>query len=86
MRNERYRRFIKRFPCIVCGATRYVDPMHTGPHALGQKASDLNCLPGCRQCHGAFDADPRGFALVHDLDIPLLIEFFNHLWELRQTK
>lgn len=25
--------------------------MHTGPHGLGQKASDYDALPGCVDCH-----------------------------------
>ena len=84
VRNPRYKRFIKRFPCIACGSTRLVDPMHTGPHGLNQKASDMDCLPGCRRCHDQFDADPHGFAIRHALDIPALIESFNRRWELHQ--
>lgn len=54
--------------------------MHTD--GTGQKACDMKCLPGCRKCHDAFDADPRGFAELHKLDIPVLIQFFNRLWQL----
>ena len=82
IRCEPYKRYIKRFGCIVCGSARNVDPMHTGPHGMGQKASDMDVLPGCRKCHDAFDADPRGFAESHQLDIPVLIQFFNGLWKL----
>ncbi len=84
VRNDRYRRFIKRFPFFACGGTRWIDPMHTGSHALGQKASDINCLPGCRACPEQFDANPKGVAERHELDIPLLIQSFNRLWDLKQ--
>lgn len=38
------------------------------------------------RCHDAFDADPRGFATLHNLDIVMLISFFNHLWTLKQRR
>src|ERR1700682_4539241 len=86
IRNPAYRRWIKRFPCIGCGATWGIDPMHTGDHGLGSKSSDMGVLPGCRKCHELFGADPKGFAYKHGLDIPALIVFFNHLWELKQRR
>lgn len=86
VRNPLYTRWVKRFPCVACGGTRDIDPMHTGGHGLGQKASDMKCLPGCRKCHVQFDADPRGFAAQHNLNIPALIESFNQRWELKQRR
>ena len=86
VRNPLYKRWIKRFACIACGSTRMVDPAHTGRHTPSQKSSDLSCIPLCRKCHEAFDANPRDFALVHHLDIPALIQFFNHLWFLKQER
>jgi hypothetical protein len=49
--DEKYRRFIRRFPCIGCGSTRWIEFMHTGPRGLGQKADDADGLPGCGACH-----------------------------------
>lgn len=86
VRNPRYKRFVKRFPCIGCGRTWLIDPMHTGPHSLGEKSCDMRVLPGCRKCHREFDANPKAFASKRGLDIPALIAKFNHLWETRQRR
>jgi hypothetical protein len=86
IRNPLYKRFVKGFACAACGSTRLVDPCHTGPHGTSQKACDLKCVPLCRTCHDAFDADPRAFAKEHGLDILALIRKFNKLWELRQRR
>lgn len=52
VRDPKYLKFIRLLPCIACGKVRFVrDAMHTGSHGLGQKASDLDALPGCRMCH-----------------------------------
>jgi hypothetical protein len=86
VRNPLYTQFVKRFACVACGSTRQVDPCHTGAHALSQKASDTSVIPLCRKCHAQFDADPKGFAEHHELDIETLIAFFSHLWELKQRR
>jgi hypothetical protein len=86
VRNPLYKRWIKKFGCIACSSTREVDPAHTGHHWLGTKSSDLSCIPLCRKCHDQFDADPRGFAERHGLDIAGLIRFFNHLWKLKTER
>src|ERR1700722_7243334 len=83
IRCEPYKQYVKRFGCIACGNARNVDPCHTGAHGMSQKSSDMNVIPLCRKCHDAFDDDPRGFAELHKLDIPVLIEFYNHLWILK---
>ncbi len=80
VRDPEYRRFIKRLPCAACLRTWNVDPAHTGPHGLRQKSCDLSCIPLCRNCHQAFDADPRGFAARNRLDIPALILKFNSFY------
>jgi len=80
-RDADYTRFIKRLPCVACLRTWWIDPAHTGPHGIGQKSSDLSCIPLCRRCHDQFDADPRGFAARHRLDIPALIQKFNQFYE-----
>ncbi len=82
-RDPLYRRFVKRFACVACGKTWGVDPCHTGPHGTSQKSSDYSCIPLCRKCHDAFDADPRGFAERHQLDIPALIAGFLRIWSLK---
>lgn len=82
-RNEACRRFIKRLPCLACGKNWGIDPRHTGPHGLSQKASDLACIPLCRKCHDQFDQNPEDFVVVHQLDIPASIALFQYLWSLK---
>jgi hypothetical protein len=80
VRDPAYKRFIKLLPCVACLKTWWVDPAHTGPHALGQKSSDLDCIPLCRKHHIEFDAAPYEFAERHKLDIPALIQMFQHFY------
>jgi hypothetical protein len=84
VRDRKYLSWIKRFPCVACGGTRWVDPHHCGAHALGQKASDTQTLPLCRTCHDALHkSGPAEFARVTQLDFAALIHMFNHLWQLK---
>jgi hypothetical protein len=80
VRDREYLRFIKRLPCVCCLKTWWIDPAHTGAHATGQKASDLDCIPLCRKCHIEFDACQWRFAERHHLDIPALILMFQHFY------
>jgi len=50
---------------------------------MSTKSSDLSCIPLCRRCHDAFDADPYGFAEREALDIPVLIARFNQFYRER---
>jgi len=81
VRDREYLRFIKRLPCVVCLRTWWVDPCHVGPHAIGQKASDLDCIPLCRKHHTEFDTAPYEFAERHKLDIPALIQMFHSFYQ-----
>ncbi len=81
IRDEARRRFCKRYPCIGCGQTWGIDAMHSGSHGLGQKSCDTTTLPGCRKCHDAFDADPRGFAREHGLNIRSEVRKMNALYK-----
>lgn len=81
VRDREYLRFIKRLPCVACLRTWSVDPAHTGPHGIGQKSCDLQTIPLCRRCHGAFDAEPHEFAETWKLDIPALIRRFNEFYQ-----
>lgn len=65
-------------PCSVCHRTRGVEAAHTGPHGLGQKASDLSAIPLCARHHGSGEGSyhrlrPRKFAEVHQLNIPAMV-------------
>jgi hypothetical protein len=80
VRDREYLRFIKRLPCVACLRTWWVDPAHTGPHAIGQKSSDLDTIPLCRKCHAEFDQCQWKFANRYSLDIPALIQMFQHFY------
>jgi hypothetical protein len=80
-RDPEYRRFIKRLPCVGCGTTWWIDPAHTGPHALNQKSDDRSCIPLCWKCHQEYDAYPWKFVFKYKLDIPALIEMFNSFYQ-----
>lgn len=79
VRDRKYLLWIKRQASVVSGFGG-CDPCHTGPHATGQKSSDLTAIPLTQKEHDAFDADPRGFAELHGLDIPALIQEFNEMY------
>ncbi len=83
VRSAPYLRFVKAFSCVACGSCRLVDPAHTGAHAGNQKSSDMHVIALCRECHRAFDSDPRTFAAAHGLDVAGLIQHFNRLWDER---
>jgi hypothetical protein len=80
VRDPEYRRWVKSLSCAACGRSWGVDPAHTGPHGLGQKASDLTCIPLCRRDHDAFDTAPQEFVEQHRLNIPELIQRLNRAY------
>ena len=85
-RDTEYLRWIKCFACMACGSTVMVDPAHTGPHGISQKASDYSCIPLCRKCHDEYDAAPRQFAGEREWDLAEIIAFWNHSWFLKTGK
>lgn len=50
-RSPAYLAWVRRQACCNCFARGPSDPHHEGPHGLGQKTSDFNCVPLCRACH-----------------------------------
>jgi hypothetical protein len=80
VRDPLYLRFIKSLPCVACLTRWNVDPCHTGPHGIGQKSSDLSCIPLCRRHHREFDANPYGFEEHFKLNVPALIARFNQVY------
>jgi hypothetical protein len=85
-RDPRYRAWIRSLPCATCGTSIGVEACHTGPHALGQKASDYSCIPLCGDCHRmAPDAYHRvgraAFEQRFHLQVHQLVERLNRIWE-----
>lgn len=78
VRNPHYLKFLKRFGCVGCKSERrYRDAMHVGPRGLRQKASDLNALPGCRQCHQQLHRiGPVAFQACHKIEFGQLQEMY----------
>ena len=85
VRDPKYLKFIRDFPCVGCGTTRRQrDAMHTGPHGLGQKASDLDALPGCRECHRQLhQIGPVKFQERHKITFADLIVMFQQFYRLQ---
>lgn len=78
VRDSRYVRYVKQFPCVVCGSTKQIDPAHIGPHATGEKACDLTVIPECRKCHDKF-----GSKAPDGVDVPAMQRMFQRFWILR---
>jgi hypothetical protein len=81
-RSAKYRAWIRTFPCVACGFEYAIEAAHTGPHGLSQKASDLTCIPLCRDHHRVgYDAldriGPKRFAATFGIDVPALILSLN---------
>jgi hypothetical protein len=85
-RNEAYKRFVRRFPCVVCGETRRIETAHFGPHGIAQKSSDYSVLPLCPEHHRTgrhayHKMKPADFATVHGIDVASLQGYFQDVWE-----
>jgi hypothetical protein len=90
VKDEGYKRFIRKLPCAVCCGTRRIEAAHFGPRGLGQKSNDRNCLPLCYRCHQTspisyHQLGPMKFALAHHLDPQKLIEYLNRWYEEKGT-
>ncbi len=86
VRDPARRQFVKKLACIGCGRTWGIDPMHTGPHGIGQKSCDFSTLPGCRRCHELFDADPIGFARARGFTVAGELRRINALYRKHLTR
>jgi hypothetical protein len=54
VRDPLYLDAVRGLECVDCGAPPPSDPSHMGDRGLGQKCSDLEAVPQCRQCHRHF--------------------------------
>lgn len=88
-RNEAYKQFIRKFPCVACGETRHIEAAHFGPHGIGQKSSDFSVLPLCREHHQTgknayHKMKPADFASVHGIEVESLQCYFQRVWNSRK--
>ncbi len=83
VRDPNYLKFIRLLPCIGCGLKKWrMEAMHTGAHGLGQKASDLDALPGCPDCHKELHKiGPVKFQEKHRIDFAHFRQMFNSFYE-----
>jgi hypothetical protein len=83
-RNRHYLAFIRQFPCIGCASVRKQrEAMHVGPHGMGQKASDMDALPGCHQCHMQLHAiGPMKFQSRHGVEFTDLQIMFRGFYQI----
>jgi hypothetical protein len=88
VRDPAYLKFIRLLPCIACGKHRWhMEAMHTGPRGLGQKASDLDALPGCSKCHRELHAiGPVKFQELHRLDFAALRAMFRSFYQTKLSR
>jgi hypothetical protein len=85
VRDPVYLKFLRGFPCVGCGRLRWgMEAMHTGPHALGEKASDLDALPGCPKCHRELHRiGPVNFQEERGIEFEALRVLFRRLFRLK---
>lgn len=89
VRDERYKKFISRKPCSVCGSRSQSDPHHqqeAGNGTMGGKVSDLRCVPLCHWHHEEYNRIGReSFMRKYPWWKPeILIERFNREWDSQQ--
>jgi hypothetical protein len=82
VRDPQYLKFIRSLPSAKSGRGG-CEAVHTGPHGLSQKSSDLNCIPLTRQEHREYGADPRGCEKRWKIDLAKLIARLNRAYELK---
>lgn len=80
VRDPKYLGFIRKLCCVICGSYRAVEAAHFGGHGLGQRASDLDALPLCRNHHRT------GAASYHELGGRRFIEVWSLNVELHQKQ
>lgn len=88
VRSERYKSFVRSFPCIACGSTRRrSEAMHIGPHGIGQKSSDLDTTPGCYLCHKELHRLGRvRFEMLHGIDFNQAISDLQLMYVIRHGR
>jgi sugar phosphate isomerase/epimerase len=84
IRDENYKRWIRSWPCLVCARRFAIEAAHTGPHGTGQKASDLNTIPLCKEHHADLHRGVLDFQERHGINIADAVAMFNAVWDGRK--
>jgi hypothetical protein len=88
-RDKDYKAWIRTLPCCACGAEERSEAAHTGSDGgMAQKASDLSCVPLCRDCHtqapGAHHRVGKEiFERRHGLSFAGIVARLNREWQAR---
>jgi hypothetical protein len=85
VRDPKYLAYVRRLPCVGCKTERKRrDAMHIGPHGLGQKASDLDTVPGCRECHRELHKIGRpAFESKYSIDLYAIMRMARRFFRLK---
>lgn len=85
-RDPAYLRFVRSLPCSVCKRGRS-EAAHTGPHGIGQKASDYSTISLCPQHHRLLHAIGRAaFEQQFSISLSDVIEQVQELWNMRNLR
>ena len=81
IRNYKYRAWIRSLPSAVSGEGP-CDACHTGTDGgIGQKSSDLSCIPLTRQEHQEYhQIGKKDFERKYGLDLFALVQRLNRIW------
>ena len=89
-RSEAYKRWIRRFPCVVCSTYHNIEAAHTGDHGTSTKATDFNCLPMCPEHHRtgkyAYHKGRADWEAMHGKNVNELVEYFRGMWNRKQER
>ncbi len=81
-RDPKYLDWVRTLACLLCRTMCGVEAAHSGPHGIGQKASDFSALPLCGECHRTgklsyHNLGPKFFALHGLLSRAELVMAYN---------
>jgi len=77
-RSEKYKKFIRSKPCIICGKTSQAHHVRRSYFGAGMsiKPSDFVCIPLCSECH---KPETEKDLFVELIIINLLMEYIEGL-------
>lgn len=80
-RSDRYLKFVRTKPCLLCDQPAPSHAHHHGPHAMSEKTDDYRCIPLCDLDHRAFHDGNRPHLeeLVAPAQRELLVEYVRAL-------